>query len=220
MDLRINDYYNAGSIYSTGRLYMMTHTAPSDSVSAVTPVKKVAPVVSGTPAAIYEVSEKEDLKPTYSINKMSKEQRADLVAQLKADQERRAGQLTDLVSNMMIGQSDSLAKSDDIWKFLARGNFTVTPEVKAQAQKDIAEDGYWGVAQTSQRLFDFASALAGNDAKKMHQMEAAMEKGFKQAMGAWGRELPDISRDTMEASRKLFADYYEANKKEEAAVAV
>ena len=51
-------------------------------------------------------------------------------------------------------------------------------------------------------------------------MEAAMEKGFKQAMGVWGRELPDISRDTMEASRKLIADYYEANKKEEAAVAV
>ena len=121
MDLRINDYYNAGSIYNTGRLYRMTHTAPSDSVSAVTPVKKVAPVVSGTPAAIYEVSEKEDLKPTYSINKMSKEQRASIVAQLKADQEARANQLTDLVSNMMIGQSDSLAKSDDIWKFLARG---------------------------------------------------------------------------------------------------
>ena len=104
MDLRINDYYNAGSIYSTGRLYMMTHTAPSDSVTAVTPVKKIAPVVSGTPAAIYEVSGKEELKPTYSINKMSKEQRAELVAQMKADQEARASQLTDIVSNMMIGQ--------------------------------------------------------------------------------------------------------------------
>ena len=208
MDLRINDYYNAGSIYNTGRLYMMTHTAPSESVSAVTPVKKVAPVVSGTPAAIYEVSEKEDLKPTYSINKMSKEQRASIVAQLKADQEARANQLTDLVSNMMIGQSDSLAKSDDIWKFLARGNFTVTPEVKAQAQKDIAEDGYWGVAQTSQRLFDFASALAGDDVDKMKEMQAAMEKGFKQATKSWGRELPSISRDTLSAANKLFDDYY------------
>ena len=135
MDLRINDYYNAGSVYNTGRLYMMTHTAASDSVTAVTPVKKVAPVVSGTPAAIYEVSEKKDLKPTYSINKMSKEQRASVVAQLKADQEARANQLTDLVSNMMIGQSNTLAKSDDIWKFLAKGNFTVTPEVKAQEAK-------------------------------------------------------------------------------------
>ena len=212
MDLRINDYYNAGSVYNTGRLYMMTHTAASDSVTAVTPVKKVAPVVSGTPAAIYEVSKKEEIKPTYSINKMSKEQRASIVAQLKADQETRANQLTDIVSNMMIGQSNTLAKSDDIWKFLARGNFTVTPEVKAQALKDIAEDGYWGVTQTSQRLFDFASALAGDDEEKMHQMEKAMEKGFKQAMGAWGRELPDISKDTMEASRKLFADYYESKK--------
>ena len=203
MDLKIT------SLYENNMIYPMTRS------NIGTPVEKIAPVSKTEiekPAAIYEKSEESDLKPTYSINKMSKEQRASIVAQLKADQEARANQLTDLVSNMMIGQSDSLAKSDDIWKFLARGNFTVTPEVKAQAQRDIAEDGYWGVAQTSQRLFDFASALAGNDEKKMHQMEEAMEKGFKQAMGAWGRELPDISRDTMEASRKLFADYYESNK--------
>lgn len=39
--------------------------------------------------------------------------------------------------------------------FLASGNFTVDAATKAQAQADIAEDGYWGVSQTSQRLFDF-----------------------------------------------------------------
>ena len=212
MDLRINDYYNAGSIYATGRIYNMTHTEASGAVTPVPPVKKVLQVLSGTPAAIYEVTEKEDLKPTYTINKMSKEQRASIISQLTADQENRQNQLTNIVSSLMTGQADTLAKTDDIWKFLAKGNFTVTPEVKAQAEKDIAEDGYWGVKQTSQRLFDFASAIAGDDEDMMHKMEAAMEKGFKQALGAWGRDLPQISQDTMEASRKLFADYYESNK--------
>ena len=50
-----------------------------------------------------------------------------------------------------------------------------------------SEDGYWGVKQTSQRLFDFASALAGDDVDKMKEMQAAMEKGYKMATKAWGR---------------------------------
>ena len=145
---------------------------------------------------------------------MSKEERANLVSQLKADQEYRQNQFVDLVSRMVTGQGNTLAKTDDIWKFLASGNFTVTPEVKAQAQADIAEDGYWGVTQTSQRLFDFASALAGDDEDMMKKMESAMEKGFRQATGAWGRDLPEISGKTMDASRKLFADYYASKSKE------
>ena len=201
MDLRIS------SLYDNNLVYSMTKSQIGK------PVEKVAPVTKTEiekPAAIYEKTEESDLKATYSINKMSKEQRAELVSQLKAEQENRQNQLVSIVSQLMTGQGNTLAKTDDIWKFLASGNFTVTPEVKAQAQKDIAEDGYWGVAQTSQRLFDFASALAGDDEKMMQKMEAAMEKGFRQATGAWGRELPEISGKTMDASRKLFKDYYES----------
>ncbi|MBP1586620.1 MAG: hypothetical protein ILP17_13135 [Lachnospiraceae bacterium] len=201
MDLRIS------SLYDNNLVYSMTKSQIGK------PVEKVAPVTKTEiekPAAIYEKTEESDLKATYSINKMSKEQRAELVSQLKAEQENRQNQLVSIVSQLMTGQGNTLAKTDDIWKFLASGNFTVTSEVKAQAQKDIAEDGYWGVVQTSQRLFDFASALAGDDEKMMQKMEAAMEKGFRQATGAWGRELPEISGKTMDASRKLFKDYYES----------
>ena len=83
---------------------------------------------------------------------------------------------------------------------------------KAQAQKDISEDGYWGVKQTSQRLFDFASALAGDDVEKMQEMQKAMQKGFKLATKSWGRELPDISNSTLDAANKLFDDYYASKK--------
>ena len=84
----------------------------------------------------------------------------------------------------------------------------------AQAKEDVSEDGYWGVKQTSQRLFDFASALAGDDVEKMKEMQAAMEKGFKQATKAWGQDLPSISQDTLSAANKLFDDYYASKNSE------
>ena len=149
-------------------------------------------------------------KATYSINKMSKEERAALVDQLKADAAQRQSQFLDIVHKTISGQVKAFgtAGNDSIWRTLASGNFTVDAATKAQAQKDIGEDGYWGVKQTSQRLFDFASALAGDDPEKMKKMQEAMEKGFKQATKSWGGKLPGISQDTLAAANKLFDDYY------------
>lgn len=167
--------------------------------------------------AVYEKATQESTKTPYSINKMSKEDRAALVKQLKADQESRQNSLTNLVSQMLGKQAGvyGIANGDDsIWKIFANGNFTVDEVAKAQAQEDISEDGYWGVKQTSQRLFDFASALAGDDEDKMRQMQSAMEKGFKQATSAWGRDLPDISNQTLDAANKLFEEYYKSKQSE------
>lgn len=167
--------------------------------------------------AVYEKATQESTKTPYSINKMSKEDRAALVKQLKADQESRQNSLTNLVSQMLGKQAGvyGIANGDDsIWKIFANGNFTVDEAAKAQAQEDISEDGYWGVKQTSQRLFDFASALAGDDEDKMRQMQRAMEKGFKQATSAWGRDLPDISNQTLDAANKLFEEYYKSKQSE------
>ena len=159
---------------------------------------------------IYDKTTQEK-KATYQINRMSANERQALVKQLKADQESRQKSFLDMVGKMVTGQGKaySMATGDDsIWKFLSSGNFTVDAATKAQAQQDISEDGYWGVKQTSQRLFDFASAIAGDDVEKMQKMQAAMEKGFRQATAAWGKSLPDISQRTMDAANKLFDDYY------------
>lgn len=157
---------------------------------------------------VYEKSSEETKKATYSINKMSAEDRAALVEQLKADQETRQNQLIDIAKQMMLGQGKTFCQANDIWSFLASGDYTVDEAAKAQAQADISEDGYWGVKQTSQRLFDFACALAGDDVDKMKEMQAAMEKGFKEATGAWGKELPSICKETLDAANQKFEDYY------------
>jgi len=128
----------------------------------------------------------------------------DVIARLKKDAEDRTTQLRSLVQQMMGNQGNKIGQADDMWKFLAKGNFTVSPEVKAQAQKDIAEDGYWGVEQTSDRIIDFANALTGGDPDKIEEMREAFKKGYKQAEKTWGGELPDISKRTYDAVMEKF----------------
>lgn len=154
---------------------------------------------------VYEKSVATTGKGAYSVTKMSEEDRAALVQQLKDEQATRQQQFMEMVQKMM-GQQANTAGLANL--FSPENLKNVDPETIAQAKADVAEDGYYGVKQTSQRLFDFASALAGDDVEKMKKMEAAMEKGFKLAEKAWGSELPQISKDTISAARQLFADYY------------
>ncbi len=137
----------------------------------------------------------------------AKGDRTAIVAELKAANEQRIKQMTDLVQKMISGQGKAIGQADSIWSFLAKGDFTVDAQTKAQAQKDIAEDGYWGVEQTSQRIFDFAMALTGGDSEKMEKMRSAFEKGFAQATKTWGKELPEISQRTYSAVQNLFDQY-------------
>lgn len=150
-----------------------------------------------------------------NISKMSDSERATLVQQLKADQENRQSQLASLVQDMISKQGNTYGQATDMWKFLASGNYTVDAATKAAAQEAISEDGYWGVKQTSQRIFDFAMSLSGGDEEKMKKMQEAVEKGFKEATKAWGKDLPGISGETKDAIDKLFDDFYSKNKKVE-----
>lgn len=124
------------------------------------------------------------------------------IDKLKADAERRTQHLRDLVEKMMLQQGKTVVNGDDIYAFLREGNYEVDPEVKAQAQRDIAEDGYWGVEQTSDRMVSFAMALSGGDPSKADEMIAAVKKGFDAATKAWGGELPQISKNTLDATIK------------------
>ena len=147
-------------------------------------------------------------------SKMSDSERAALVKSLKDDLNNQMSRFT----NMMVqnfqkqGINVSMANGDDFWKMMASGNYTVDAKTKAEAQEAISEDGFWGVKNTSQRIFDFAAAMAGDDPEKMKKFQAAVEKGFSQAEDAWGGSLPSICGETHEAVNKLFDDYYEQHK--------
>ena len=127
-----------------------------------------------------------------------------MIQKLKADAEARTAQLRSLVEQMMVKQGTAYGQANDIWSFLAKGNYKVDPATKAQAQADIAEDGYWGVEQTSQRIIDFATALTGGDPSKVDDMREAFKKGYAMAEEKWGGELPEISKKTYDAVMKKF----------------
>ena len=127
-----------------------------------------------------------------------------LVNRLKADAENRASQLRSRVEQMMGKQANTYGNANDIWSFLRSGNFTVDPATKAQAQADIAEDGYWGVNQTSDRIIQFANALTGGDPDKIESMREAFKKGYAQAEKTWGGSLPEISQKTYDAVMEKF----------------
>ncbi|OLA28694.1 MAG: hypothetical protein BHW30_09885 [Firmicutes bacterium CAG_194_44_15] len=161
-------------------------------------------------SAVYEPSAETEKTDTVT----AKQKNEAIISRLKADAEARTQQLQQLVQQMISKQGNAYGQANDMWKFLASGNFTVDARTKAQAQADIAEDGYWGVKQTSERIFDFAKALSGGDMDKMKEMQAAFEKGFKQATKTWGKELPQISQDTRSAVNKLFEDFYAGDQKD------
>jgi len=191
---------NVESVTSAYSTYQTGSSKKSDSLAKSDDSKKAE-----SEGVVYEKSSETSKKVTYTINQMSAEDRASLVEKLKQDQENRKSQLSSLVQQMLTGQAGT---SDLASLFSAENLKNVSAADIAQAKQDISEDGYWGVKQTSQRLFDFAAALAGDDVDKMKEMQEAMEKGFKNATAAWGRELPDICKETIEAANKLFDDYY------------
>ena len=127
-----------------------------------------------------------------------------LIQKLKADADARTAQLRSLVEQMMGKQVNAYGQANDIWKFLASGNYEVDPATRAQAQADIAEDGYWGVEATSSRIIDFATALTGGDPDKIEEMREAFKKGYAMAEKKWGGELPEISKRTYDAVMKKF----------------
>ena len=140
-----------------------------------------------------------------------------LVNKLKADAEQRTSQLRSLVEKMMTKQGVAIGTADSMWSFLAKGNFTVDEATRAQAQADIADDGYWGVDQTSDRILDCAKALSGNDPEKADLLLDAFKKGFKEATKSWGQDLPDISQRTYDAVVEKFNKWKNGTDETEAA---
>ncbi|MCD7724620.1 MAG: hypothetical protein LUI12_03565 [Clostridiales bacterium] len=189
--MSVNGITSATSTYET---YQTTQS------SAKTATESTTANVSATEeaAAVYESSSSsETTTTTYTQN-------TELINKMKADAEAHTQQLQNIVQQLMTKQGQTYNTANDIWQFLASGDFTVDAATKAQAQKDISEDGYWGVEQTSDRIIDFATALTGGDPSKIEEMREAFKKGYEQAEETWGGELPEISKQTYDAVMEKF----------------
>lgn len=154
-------------------------------------------------AAVYEKSDND--KKTENTNGKSN---SAIVAQLKADAEARRNQLMDIVRQSLNGQANKAFTAETGLKSIFE-NLQVDADTIVQAKADIAEDGYWGVEQTSDRILEFAKALSGNDSSKANDMLEAFKKGYEKATKAWGDTLPDISQKTYDAVVEKFNKWAE-----------
>lgn len=140
---------------------------------------------------VYETSSKTDDKS----NKIK--DYSSVVATMKKELSTKNEQLQNLVTKLLGKQAGKYTKLADLFK-----DIQADPATIEQAQKDIADDGYWGVEQTSDRLVSMAQALSGGDTSKADTLIAAIKKGFDEATEAWGDKLPDICQKTIDAAVK------------------
>lgn len=194
MDLSVN----TNSTYATGssKSALKSHAKKNDNTSNTTKAADTAAVYEKT------TTEKKD-----SANKIYN--RDAVVAQLKADQENRAASMQNLVEKLLGKQKGTfdLANSTNLAATFRQAVQFASPEDIAKAQADIAEDGYWGVNKTSDRLVSMAIALAGGDTDKADELKNAITKGFKKATAAWGEKLPQLCQDTYDEAMKKMDDW-------------
>ncbi|MCM1542531.1 MAG: hypothetical protein NC121_14900 [Blautia sp.] len=178
--------------------YTYASSAASAENTKTTSAKENTSTAADT-GVVYEPSTE-----TASSTKKTYTPDTNLINKLKADADARTSQLRSLVEKMMSGQANAYGNANDIWSFLRKGDYTVDPATKLQAQQDISEDGYWGVTQTSDRIISFANALTGGDPDKIEEMREAFKKGYAMAEKKWGGQLPEISRRTYDAVLEKF----------------
>lgn len=192
--MSVNGVTNVGDSYAA---YNNTAVKASEVKEPVnTQAKDESNVKFTENGVVYEPSLEMPTK-TYKAN-------TEMINKLKADAEAHYNQLQDIVSQLISNQGKAFQKVEDMWSLLREGKLEVDPETRAQAEKDISEDGYWGVNQTSDRIIDFANALTGGDPSKIEKMREAFKKGYEQAEKTWGGKLPEISQKTYDAVMEKF----------------
>lgn len=130
----------------------------------------------------------------------------DTIERLKSESEQRMVNLVRQMLGQQVEKSNALdaITKDGVLEAIKAGKFS--QEDIEQAQKDTADDGYWGAEQTSDRFVQYATALTGGDPDKLDAMIEAFEKGYAEAEKQWGGKLPELSQRTREATLKKFQD--------------
>lgn len=189
-----------------------TYTANSYTTAPVSAAAKTSSASNQADDGVVYEKSNTPTKATYTPG--SKKVDQETIDKLKADAEARYSQLADLVQKLMTkqGETSKYASLSDLMKGVVKGDVAVDPETVAQAKKDVADDGYWGVEQTASRIVDFAKALSGGDSKQAESMRKAIEKGFKEATKTWGDSLPDISSKTYDRINEMLDEWANESK--------
>lgn len=109
--------------------------------------------------------------------------------------------LRGLVMNILEEQGVDLKVSTD------SGEIDLESLSQEDAQALIADDGYFGVEQTSDRIAHLAIGIAGGDIGRLDAIKEGVAQGFQEALDAFGGWLPDISYETYDAVMQKLDDW-------------
>ena len=117
-------------------------------------IKKTTVELNSTDAAVFtKTADEQSAEKNKFVGKPAD---PETIERLKAEADERFAQLKGIVEKLLLKQGGTFDVSNGLAS--AYRSLEVDPETQAQAQADIAEDGYWGVEQTSDRILDFAKA--------------------------------------------------------------
>lgn len=112
---------------------------------------------------------------------------------LNTDEDDKLGMLRALVTNLLTDQGINTKVATD------NGEIDISSLTPEEAEVLVADNGYFGVEQTSERIFQFAVGVAGGDPSRIEAIKQGIDMGFQQAVEAFGGTLPDISYQTYDA---------------------
>lgn len=74
----------------------------------------------------------------------------------------------------------------------------ITQLSQSEASDLVSENGFFGIANTADRISNFIISAAGDDLQKLEAGKEGILRGFKEAEKIWGGKLPEISQKTIE----------------------
>lgn len=138
--------------------------------------------------------------------KISKDEAKEIKEQIQKSTNEMAFQSASVQSSLLRKEDDFAKEYDAFQTFLQEIGYEGKPIAELsqeEASALVAEDGFFGVEQTSQRIADFVINGAGGDEEMLRAGREGMLRGFQEAEEMWGGELPEISQETMKKALEL-----------------
>jgi len=143
---------------------------------------------------------------TNFTEKLSKDEATEIRAQITQNANALALKSANVQGSLVSQNVDLEEAYADFQIFLSDIGYEGKPIAELSQEEAgalVAEDGFFGISQTSERIANFVIAGSSGDEDMLRAGREGMLQGFKDAASMWGGELPDISQKTMQAAVEM-----------------
>lgn len=162
---------------------------------------QISPNISSTTASLNLNAVKTDF-----TEKLSKQEATEIRAKITESANAFALKSVNIQGNLVSQQVSIEEEYSDFQTFLSDIGYegkVIADLSQEEAGALVAEDAFFGIGQTSERIANFVISGSGGDEDKLRTGREGMLQGFKDAESMWGGPFPDISQQTMKAALEL-----------------